>query len=385
MRMPEMSGLELLGIVKNKYPYIIRLILSGYADTQTLLGAINEGEIFRFITKPWKLDGELKTTVCQAIQYYDLRNERDKLIEELKEAHDRLEEKVEQRTRSLSIANEQLSSEIARRKITEEALVLSREQAEAANIAKGEFLANMSHELRTPMNAILGFTGLLADEELTEIQRSYVDLANDGGRNLLRLIDDILDFSEIDAGELDTEITECSLEDLLNSVESSMRPQAEKKGLAFQINRYEQLPSKIRTDFNRLRQCLLNLISNAVEFTEHGHVYVNVSLEDRNSEPFIRFDIEDTGIGIPPGKQEAIFRSFTQADGSSTRVHGGTGLGLTIAKRLAELLDGELSLTSTVDEGSVFSVIIPVGMETKTQSYLGKQDSLKNTIPASNE
>ena len=202
---------------------------------------------------------------------------------------------------------------------------------------------------------------------------------------MLRLIDDILDFSEIDAGELDTEITECSLEDLLNSVESLMRPQTEKKGLTFRINRYEQLPSKIRTDFNRLRQCLLNLASNAVKFTEHGHVYVNVSLEDRNSQAFIRFDIEDTGIGIPPGKQEAIFRSFTQADGSSTRVHGGTGLGLTIAKMLAELLDGELALTSTVDEGSVFSVIIPVGMETKTQSYLGKQDNLKNTIPASNE
>ena len=164
-----------------------------------------------------------------------------------------------------------------------------------------------------------------------------------------------------------------------------MRPQTEKKGLTFRINRYEQLPSKIRTDSNRLRQCLLNLINNAVEFTEHGHVYINVSLEDRDSQAFIRFDIEDTGIGIPPGKQEAIFRSFTQADGSSTRVHGGTGLGLTIAKMLTELLDGELSLASTVDEGSVFSVIIPVGMETKTQSYLGKQDSLKNTIPASNE
>ncbi|MBL4700801.1 MAG: hypothetical protein JKX85_06040, partial [Phycisphaeraceae bacterium] len=211
-------------------------------------------------------------------------------------------------------------------------------QAEMASAAKSQFLANMSHEIRTPMNAILGFSDLLADEDLTDKQKQDVNLIRDSGRNLLTLINDILDFSKIEAGQLDTEMIDCSLAKLLNSVESLMRSKATEKRLEFKVVESHGLPAQIHSDPTRLNQCLINLIGNALKFTQNGYVHLNVSLEQRGDKPFIRFDVEDTGIGIPKNKQAKIFESFTQADGDTTRKYGGTGLGLTIARQLAELL-----------------------------------------------
>lgn len=265
--------------------------------------------------------------------------------------------------------NKQLEASIER------ANVLAQE-ATIADLAKSQFLANMSHEIRTPMNAIIGFSQILEDQELTDEQRHHVDIIQDSAKHLLALINDILDFSRIEAGKLDIEIVECGLHKLFAVVESLMRPPAIEKGLAFEILPCGELPAQIRTDLVRLRQCLVNLIANAIKFTEEGHVYVNVSLQEQGNKPYIRFDVEDTGVGIPPDKQESIFEEFMQIDGSSTRKYGGTGLGLAITKRLAHLLGGEISVSSEVGKGSVFSLTIQAGVDVKSQPPFNKYDLL---------
>ena len=236
-------------------------------------------------------------------------------------------------------------------------------KATAASRAKSDFLANMSHEIRTPMNAILGFSEVLADECLTSDQKDHVDIIKESARSLLGTINDILDISKIEAGKLDVEVGECRLDRLLNSVESLMRPQAEEKGLEFQVSMNDALPAQMRTDSVRLRQCLINLVNNAIKFTEHGHVCINANFQDDNGKAFIRFDVEDTGVGIAREEQHTVFESFVQAAGGGAGGFGGTGLGLTITRHLAELLGGSLSLTSREGEGSVFSLVLPAGVD----------------------
>jgi len=209
---------------------------------------------------------------------------------------------------------------------------------------------------------------------MTNEQTEWVETIRASGEHLLELIGDILDLSKIEAGKLDVDITECSLKRLCAKVESLVRSAAIDKGLKFGFTEDDALPGCIRTDPMCLSQCLVNLVNNAVKFTEKGHVYVHVSLHRIDSEPCIRFDVEDTGIGIPPEKHEAIFESFTQADGCTTRRFGGSGLGLAITKRLAKLLGGRLSLTSEEGKGSVFSLIVPAGVDVTKQPSLGEHE-----------
>ena len=249
------------------------------------------------------------------------------------------------------------TAELAAEKAKSDALA---QRAEIANQAKSEFLANMSHEIRTPMNSILGFADLLAEEPLTESQIDYVQTIRENGRTLLAIINDILDLTKIEAGRLDTEQTECDLYELTTHIANLMRHSAERKGLQFEVHFSRHLPHRVLTDPVRVKQCIINLLNNAIKFTLSGHVYLNVSEELSRQKHWIRFDVEDTGIGIPQDRQEAIFEAFTQADGTTTRRFGGTGLGLTITRRLAELLGGDLTVSSQVGRGSVFTMRIPL-------------------------
>ncbi|MGE3182480.1 MAG: ATP-binding protein [Phycisphaerae bacterium] len=239
-----------------------------------------------------------------------------------------------------------------------------RNAADAANQAKSEFLANMSHEIRTPMTAILGFADLLADEESdsSEQRRAYMDTIKCNGEHLLSIINDILDLSKIEAGKMAIERVAMSPERLLQEVESLMRVKATEKEIEFEVIRTTRLPAEIHSDPVRLKQILVNLVGNAIKFTESGHVRIRAGIDQPgNGQPFLRIEVMDTGIGMTAAQMEALFEAFTQADASTTRRFGGTGLGLCISKRLAEFLGGELTVTSTPGAGSTFTLKIAAG------------------------
>ncbi len=269
--------------------------------------------------------------------------------------------------------NQQLQMEIQDHRQTEEELMkVSAKandlatQAELANVTKSTFLANMSHEIRTPMNSVIGFSDLLAAEPLSEEQLEYVHIINDSGKHLLGLINDILDFSKIEAGKHKIEIVDCRLSDLFRNLKALLSMKAAEKNIEFKINPADDLPEHIQSDPTRLSQCLINLVNNAIKFTEKGHVHVNACVETANDKPYIRFDVEDTGIGIPRDRQKSVFDAFVQADGSTSRKFGGTGLGLAITKQLTELMGGSIRLKSKPGEGSVFSLVIPTAADNST-------------------
>jgi signal transduction histidine kinase/CheY-like chemotaxis protein/HPt (histidine-containing phosphotransfer) domain-containing protein len=256
-------------------------------------------------------------------------------------------------------------------------LQTSKDEAERATRAKSEFLANMSHEIRTPMNAIIGFSNLMAKEDISPHQRDYLEIIRNSGQNLLALINDILDFSKIEAGKMEVDLVETSVIAALCNLESLMRPGAEEQGLTFQLQRTTDLPAVVRTDPVRLHQCLINLVNNAIKFTDQGHIFIKISCDMNSPCPEIRFDVEDTGIGIPDDKQAHIMESFAQADSSTSRRYGGTGLGLSITRHLVALLGGQMEFTSESGKGSTFSFTQPVGIDIANQVILRSDEAIQ--------
>ena len=253
-----------------------------------------------------------------------------------------------------------VSVDITERKQMQLELEDATQRAKAAAQAKSVFLANMSHELRTPMNGVLGFTDLLLSERLTERQQKHAQLIADSGRAMMRLLNDILDISKIEAGQMQLATEPVDLRHKMRNCASLMNPLAAQKGVDLTLDISPAVPDRIMSDSLRLRQVILNLVGNAVKFTHEGSVTLSADVVPRGSDSALRITVADTGIGIPADRLDAVFQSFAQADTTTARKYGGTGLGLTISHDLVKLMDGSITVESREGEGTTFEVILPL-------------------------
>ena len=346
INMPEMDGLTLLEKVKDQDYMVRSIVISAYGDMQNLRIAMNRGA-FDFITKP--------------IDFEDLVTTIDKTYGELKTIKEGME------------AKSQVGQALE-----------DKDRAEQSEKFKQQFLANMSHEIRTPMNAVQGMTSLLLKADPRDDQMKYLTAIEQSSKTLLTIINEILDLSKIEAGKMVFEETEFDVNDTLQNVHDILRFKSEEKGLDLSVDKVEGFNQVLIGDPTRLSQVLINLANNAIKFTNEGTIEVSAQITERDSQKVhIEFSVRDEGIGIPEERLETIFESFTQAGEDTTRKYGGTGLGLTISKKMVELQGGSIKVTSEVGKGSTFTFEIPykVGSEVleQTESSGGlDRDRLKN-------
>jgi PAS domain S-box-containing protein len=294
---------------------------------------------------------------------------------ELEQYRNHLEKMVHQRTEDLHIINKELELSL------EEARELTI-AAESANTAKSQFLANISHEIRTPLNGIIGMLSLIADGELSPENRKYAEIAQSSGENLLRIVEEVLDLSKIEANKFKLSINNFNIQTALYGIIEMLAVKAQTKGLTFNFEINERIPCSLKGDSGRLRQIVTNLSYNAVKFTDAGGVDVRVNIENETeSDVKLKFEITDTGIGIPEEQISKLFTPFTPVDGGMTRKYGGTGLGLAISKDIVGLMGGEIGVKSREGKGSLFWLTAVFQKQSKEQSLINERDSYNRIQP----
>jgi len=361
VQMPEMDGIELAELMRGSERTMhvpIILVTAGSHERSTLFRG-HEAGVIDFLHKPIEpvvLRNKAEVFFVLHRQKQELGRQLELWRQQQREL-ERTNQALVDQARLLERRNDELAAaqDTARR---------AKEVAEAANRAKDEFLANVSHEIRTPMNAILGMTELVLDTEMEAGQRRSLVTVKSAAENLLGTIDDLLDFSKIEAGKLDLSLSTFSLRTAVEETMRTLATRAHRKGLELVCDLSFDMPDLVIGDVLRLRQVLFNLVGNAVKFTERGEVVLEIRRAEsdfRRDHVRLHFAVRDTGIGISRDKQETIFRAFEQADMSTTRRYGGTGLGLTIAARLIGMMSGDLQVESEAGQGSAFTFTIALG------------------------
>jgi signal transduction histidine kinase len=342
----EMDGIETSLQIQEDYDVPV-IYLTANADYATLerAGATHP---FSCLLKPFK-ERELKFSIDMALYHH-------RTARQLREAHDKLEQRVQERTAELAATNKALQNELRLHQKTLEDLRAAQAIAQSADQAKNEFLATISHELLTPMNGILGMTEMLKESAPSPNQRECLDVVQLSAETLLAVINDLLDFSRIETGLIEFTPTAFSLHEQLEAFLSPLELRARNKSLRFSWSIADDVPNHLVADPNRIGQVLVNLVGNSIKFTDSGEIELKVTqLAREQNRVHLAFAVRDTGIGVPADKQQAIFEPFVQADSSFSRRYGGAGLGLSISARLVALLGGKMELESKPGAGSTFT------------------------------
>lgn len=375
VQMPEMDGFETAKLIRSfkKTRHIpIVFLTAAYKSAEFQQKGFAAGAA-DYLTKPIdapqlisRINTYLRFIEQERRHHAELEQKVQERTAELLAMRHKLEERVNERTAELNEINAQLKEEIEIRKKTELAFKKAKEVAEQANLAKSQFLANMSHELRTPLNAIIGYSEILFEEAKDQAEETgNSDYADDllkiiqAARHLLAMINDVLDLSKIEAGKMQIHTETFDLAEVISEITSTISPLTTKNQNVLQVI-WQGREGLVHSDITKIRQILINLLGNASKFTDRGIIQLRVGIEDDDKGmSWVRFQVKDSGIGISPEQQAKLFQPFIQADASTTRKYGGTGLGLTISQHFTEMLGGYLTLDSKVGEGSTFTVLIP--------------------------